>query len=863
MTSQDELAHYFEVCGYAPDDTISIVTRAAADGPLYWSFTTVAEAPRQIAARSKVNCWFSANPMRQPADRESRGSTEDVYAVRALWADLDVKPGGMPSGAAAKAVMKELSELLGAKPVAIVRSGHGYQPRWKIEGGVELHTPERFAPVIERFGRLVQLVAERFGGKADSVYDLPRIIRAPFTMNIKPELEPVQTGAWIYDHGEAVSFEKLLEVLDAHAPATEPPASTDPENRHVGIERGNAYVKSALEYIRGELREIEDWPTGKTDDRGRGWEKIQADAALRMAGLAKADWNTLPLERAKEFFVAWAPIGGGWTERDVIKKWNSQVKRAEPADPPADTDDPLAGGGHPHRSAPAESGAIWTEGDDGAAGQDGGGGPAVTVRGNEAAPGGSSGENLAPAEEGLSWRKYEWTERGAAERLIDMFGEKLRFCPPMKGWLSYEDGAWRDEETGGERAAVELFDRLYQLEGSLYSDTEYPKSRGKMTSDRAEFADWVEKQKTAAKYAATAKVVRYSKRLSVAPSAFDAEPMLLNCLNGVIDLYSGELLEHHPKLMLRRQIPVEYIPEAKARRWETFLERVMPSTDMRDYLQRIIGYSITGRTSEQVVFFHMGPPASGKSVFLRVMEAVLGEFSRVVPPTSLLNKKMEQHPTDIMGMEGRRMLQVSETAEGARLDEALLKRLSGEETITARGMGENFRDFRLVGKVHLVTNHPPHISDDPAVHRRLHLVEWNVTIPPEERDPLLAETIIREELEGVLAWAVRGTRRWTQDRLARPAEAEMARSAYLASEDEFGVFIEEELIVGAENAFTPSKDVFRRYVQWCEGQRMKPMSAVAFGRKLSARGVEPVRTREARGFKCHLQVPRWVQDPLG
>lgn len=176
-------------------------------------------------------------------------------------------------------------------------------------------------------------------------------------------------------------------------------------------------------------------------------------------------------------------------------------------------------------------------------------------------------------------------------------------------------------------------------------------------------------------------------------------------------------------------------------------------------------------------------------------------------------------------------------------------------------MGENFRDFRLVGKVHLVTNHRPHITDDPAVHRRLHLVEWNVEIPPEERDPMLAETIISEELQGVLAWAVRGTRLWTEHRLARPVEAEMARSDYIASEDEFAQFMEDELVLGAES-FTESKVVYRQYRRWCESQGMKPMSSIAFGRKLSSRGVEAARTMHARGFKVALSLPRYTQDPL-
>jgi len=901
----EQLKRYFEVCGYDPDETISIVTRSGADGPLFWSFVTVAEAPRQIAGRGRINCWFSANPMREPEAKydgegklvKQRGSAEHVTAIRALWADLDIKAGGMPDRKSAQAVMKEISGLLGVNPCAIVNSGHGFQPRWRIDIG-ELHSPERMAGVLERFGQLVKLVAQRHGGDADSVYDLPRIIRAPHTTNLKPGMDPVPTKVWTYST-ETLTFERLLTVLDEYVPASRSPKpdSDSQEVRHVGLERGDAYVEGALGYIRRELTDIRDWPAGKTDDRKRGWEKIQADAALRLASLAKADWNSYDLDRMKEVFVELAPTDDTWTIRDVIKKWQSQVGRAEPANPPGDSDDPLAGGGAPpHRSA-ADEAAIWDEagGDGGARGHDGGDvdpgaagvgaaagadvfGPVSELDGGAEAAGdvpagvgsgapardGSTADAAGAPRASLTWRKHPWDDFGNADRTVAMYGHELRYSPAMKRWLRYDGGAWRETETGGERAVQEMLRKLYELEGPLYSDVEYPKTKGKMTSDRIEFADWWTNQRAAAKVAAAAKVIRNDGLLDESPNAFDAQPFLLNCPNGVVDLATGELGEHDPSLMLRRQIPFAYDPEAKAPRWDAFLERVMPSPEMRDYLQRIVGYTITGSTREQVVFFHVGPPATGKSVFLDVLNMLLGDFAGIVPSSTLLSKKMEQHPADIMSMEGRRMLALDETPEGARLDESLIKRLSGETKQTARGMGENWREFKLVGKVHLVTNHDPHISDDPAMHRRLHYIPWVVQIPVHERIQGLAALMMAEEASGILAWAVRGTSRWREDGLARPAEAEMARDIYLASEDEFGEFIREELVLGASNAFTESKKVFQRYVQWCEAQRMKPMSMVAFGRKLSARGVETARTSVARGFKCHLTAPQWTTpDPLG
>lgn len=459
----------------------------------------------------------------------------------------------------------------------------------------------------------------------------------------------------------------------------------------------------------------------------------------------------------------------------------------------------------------------------------------------------------------VPWRKYTWDDFGNAERTVALHGALLHYSPMLKRWFAYADGAWRESETGGEKAVQDMVRRLPDLESGLYSTQEYREGR-RVTTQRNEFLDFVKTCRSASKVKAASTVMKNDGELDVSAAVFDNDPMLLNATNGVIELRSGELLDHAPELMLRRQIPVAFDPDAKAPLWEAYLNRVMPDPLDRAYLHRIVGYSITGRTSEQAVFVHHGVTHNGKSVFLRVLEAMLGDFSRVVPPTTLIVKRNEAHPTDIMGLEGRRLLQVSELPEGARLEEALVKRLSGEETITARGMGQDFRDFKITGKIHIVTNPLPHIGDDPATKRRIHMVEWKVTIPVEERDPLLADRIIAQELPGVLAWAVRGCLEWGRTGLQPPVGAQMNRDEYFASEDEFGEFIDEELILGADS-FTPTRDLYRRYAQWCDGGRIKPMSKIAFARKLSARGIRPARTTTTRGFAVALATPRWTVAP--
>jgi len=874
-----DIIRYLEVVGFEPDDLISINWKRPSGG-LGFRIVKVSAAHDVINARQAVDCWIGANPMRRPKDPGSRGTADDVTGVRALWADLDVGPGKLASYAVCREVIAEVSELIGAQPVAIVASGHGLQPRWRIDFGEISHTKSA-AFFIERFGQLVQLVAQRHGGHVDNVYDLARILRAPGTTNLKIDGKPVPVRVKFAEESQLVDRLRLEDVLDEYAPPA-PAIAPEPELDPVEVspERGNRYVKSVLAAMREELADIADWPVGKSDSRGRGWEKIQADAAYRLAELAKADWNSLSLERAKELFADMAPTDDGWTMRDVVKKWNSQVGRAEPAPPPATVTDPLApgyetsmehrGDASPHAAAPGVwSGAAdpdTTDGGLGSARQPDPGSAGVVADAPEGgsvdgAPGGDSRDPAgAPP---LTWRKYQWSDRGNADRISAMFGGELRYSPALDKWLRYSDGAWRESKTGGEKAAVEMIEQLPALEAGFYDDEDVVVGRGKVRNERAEFKTWVKEQNAAAKCAAAAKMIKYIGELDAAPEEFDAEPMLLNTVNGVIDLASGELLAHDPSLMFRRQLQVPYDPEAKAPMWETFLEAAFPSVDMRDYLQRIIGYSITGMTTEQVLFFHVGFPQTGKSLFYEVLMTLMGELGKAIPPTMLLTRRNEEHPAELMKMEGGRLLALDETPEGARMNEALAKRLSGDSSITARGMGENWRDFKVIGKVHLMTNHDPHISDDAAVHRRLHYIPWVHPVPPERRVLGLKDMIISQELSGILAWAVRGTQRWMQDGLSRPVEAEVARSGYIANEDEFGQFMDEELIVGAEGTFTPTIDIRQRHAEWTRARGAGDgMSVHAITKRMKTRGFEQIRTSRARGFAVALQAPRWARDPL-
>lgn len=571
-------------------------------------------------------------------------------------------------------------------------------------------------------------------------------------------------------------------------------------------EAARSYVQRAVGGITEELLATKDWPEGHSDDYGRGWEKTQADAALRLASFAITSWAPISMEDAHAAFLTAAPTDSGWTERDVEKKWASQVPRATPVAMPATL---------------GKRGSIFSD-------------PPAQ----------------APAEGAKKWTKHSWDDIGNAERLYAYADDRLRWVPDLTKWARYERGAWHIEKDAGERVAVEMLSQVKDLEAGLYDTVK--NAEGK--SQRDKFVSWVKTQRYATKAQAAARTLRYTGKLNATTRDFDTQPMLLNVANGVVDLTTGNLLGHDPNYLFRQQSSASYNPEAKAPMWQKFLDRMMPDPDMQAYLQRVVGYTLTGRTDEQVFFMHHGVTKNGKSLFLDVAEAALGSYSQTVPPQTLLAKRQEQHPADVARMEGRRMLQLSETAQGARLDEALVKRLSGGDTVTARGMGEEFREFRMMGKVHLVTNHLPHINHDEATMRRLRLIHWGVTLPEEERDPTLAAKIIATELSGVLAWAVEGCLEWQRQGLNPPSVAVIDTEEYVMREDQLGEWINSRLRVNP-NTRSTNEQIYSSYTLWCDFMRIKPMSNTALGLELTKRGFEKWNSNSRRGYYVDIILP--------
>lgn len=302
---------------------------------------------------------------------------------------------------------------------------------------------------------------------------------------------------------------------------------------------------------------------------------------------------------------------------------------------------------------------------------------------------------------------------------------------------------------------------------------------------------------------------------------FDQATFLLNCHNGTLDLKTGELRPPDRNDHLTKILPVEYHPEASCPAWDLFLDQIMEGdSEMVQYLQTLAGYALTGNTGERCFFTLYGSGANGKSTFLETIKTLLDDYSKTVDFITLSDqgeRASNNKDNALASLKGARLVIAGESKERSILDSALIKKLTGNDTITARWLYGKYFEYRPQYKIFLATNHKPDIKDlSPAIWERVKLIPFKHTVPPEKQDRELLYTLTKKrELEGILAWAVRGCLLWQrQGRLIHPAKVEVATGEYRNEMDSAGAFVKEcvERDAGAEISVGEFNE---KYSQWC------------------------------------------------
>jgi len=357
-----------------------------------------------------------------------------------------------------------------------------------------------------------------------------------------------------------------------------------------------------------------------------------------------------------------------------------------------------------------------------------------------------------------------------------------------------------------------------------------------------------------AKSVASAKTVRAVEylaradvRLAAGVDQWDTDPMLLNTPGGVVDLRTGGISPSDPGLHMIRATAVA--PGGACPVFFAFLERIMAGdADLIAYLQRVLGYCLTGDTSEHALFFVYGTGGNGKSVLIDTVANILGGYSKTAPIETFAESTNDRHPTELAGLQGARLVTAVETEEGRRWAESRIKNLTGGDKISARWMRQNFFEFQPEFKLWVAGNHKPGLrSVDEAMRRRFHLIPFGVSIPEGERDANL-KAKLQAEWPGILAWMIEGSLRWQELGLKPPKAVTAATAAYLEAEDLFGGWLDEccELTT---TGWELSSALFASWKSYAERAAESPGSSKRLSQMLENRGFQPKRTSQARGFE--------------
>jgi putative DNA primase/helicase len=294
----------------------------------------------------------------------------------------------------------------------------------------------------------------------------------------------------------------------------------------------------------------------------------------------------------------------------------------------------------------------------------------------------------------------------------------------------------------------------------------------------------------------------------------DADKWLLNVNNGVLDLKTGELLPHDHSRLITKLAPVDYDPKAECPRFKQFLGEVFPDGDnVIPFLQRLFGYCLTGETSEQKMAIAWGNGANGKSTLINILLDMLGDYGEMTPTETFMAKRNEGIPNDIARLRGARMVLASEAQEGRRLNEPLVKQVTGQDKLTARFLRQEFFSFTPSFKLVLLTNHKPLArGDDGALWRRIMLVPFTQKFEGAARDNSLPDKL-RAELPGILKWAVDGCLEWQKNGLNPPTEVLQATAEYQNENDIMSLWMDECCVKG-QFAASKTSDLYHNFINW-------------------------------------------------
>jgi putative DNA primase/helicase len=426
---------------------------------------------------------------------------------------------------------------------------------------------------------------------------------------------------------------------------------------------------------------------------------------------------------------------------------------------------------------------------------------------------------------------YHLTDLGNAERFVDRHGKNVHYCYAQNAWYVWDGSRWKRDATGEiERLVKETVRTIYRDAADVQDE-----------KLRKAIVDHARKSESRKSIEAIIRLAQSEATIPVVPKELDADPYLLNVLNGTIDLRTGALLPHDPAYLITKQAPVVYDANAAHPMWTSYLDTATEGdVEYQAFLQRAIGYSLLGTNPEEVLFFLHGPSKAGKTTLIEALKATLGDYAASADFETWLARRDVGGPRpDLARLAGARIVTSVEVDEGKKLAEGLVKSLTGGDVIVARFLYAQEFEFLPSFTLWLAANHAPKIrEDDQAIWNRIKRLPFEHEIPLEKRDPKVKETLRNPKLAGpaILAWAVRGCVEWTKHGLGIPPIVENATLSLRQTMDPLRDFVRDCCVVEAQ-AETPAKRLRDLYEEWTKENGVRnPISGRAWADRLRAYG---------------------------
>jgi len=421
---------------------------------------------------------------------------------------------------------------------------------------------------------------------------------------------------------------------------------------------------------------------------------------------------------------------------------------------------------------------------------------------------------------------YSYDDTGNAERFTDTYKDVVRYNYTRKNWFFYNDKIWQLDNEGKVKNLVDDVLEKMKKEPILKSDDVDEEDAQKNLQKHIKYSRGSNGK--------TNMLKESQHLLPISTETFDKDIHLLNVQNGYIDLKTGDLNDHDRSKYFTKISTVEYTDKIDCPQWMDFLNQIFDGNqELINYIQRAVGYSLSGSTEEQMMFILHGNGRNGKSVFLDIITEMLGNYTTNIQPQAIMVKQQSNNASpEIAKLDGARLVTTTEPNEGMRIDEGLIKQLTGGDRVTARFLHENEFEFTPQFKLWMATNHKPFIrGTDDGIWRRMAIIPFTVQIPKHRIDKNLKYKL-RREMTAILNWAVEGYAEWQRIGLSEPKTITEQRNEYRTEMDVTELFIEEccnRKSKGREKA----KNLYNAYSQWAKENNQYSMNSTKFGKEMS------------------------------